>query len=723
MQRRTFLASLSAVAGAASVGVPASAEHDANKSELDLVSGDGSHHPGPPRFTRVGEGFVNPNGNEGETRNDLAPWNPDGDAEYSWSVVDAPADATTEPTDAPVAEFEPDAPGEYTLALDAPDGTHELTVRVFDRENANDARPRIDLDADVEGDRVMLSATTEIVEDADTSPDDLDVEFYVDDRDSLSLDEGPAVPADLDEPVRVHAVAVGERHSVADAIDIVPGDDGVSIEYPYEPPEYAKNGVIYEIFTRRFPDEDDRSFDNIASHLDHVEELGADVLWMTPFVSTDRGYGTPESQGGPHGYHTTDYFEVDPDLGTMEDLEALVDAAHERDIRVVFDLVINHTADTHPFFQTANRTGREGHEKYKDWYRWDDFETRDADTYFGWSAIPNLNHENPEVRQFLLDVVDFWVEKVDGFRCDVAWGVPMSFWKEIYDRIKSHDSEFYLLDESWPYDVDQGEGQFDVHYDDALMEALEAAPNDAEGILDAVEERRYRGAHPDSVFMQWAENHDTDRYKARTSRSASMAAGAATCTLPGVPTIYAGQETGLDGYRDWMNWGDFDEELFAHYKNLVELRQNHAALQTDAELERIEYGANADDIVAYARHDPESGERVVVALNFGTSARNVRLGDYVETTDLITGEDADVESGDGHTDVTVDHAVVLSAAESADESADQSLAAPPEPSGGDSIPGFGVAAGAAGAAGAGGAAARLADRGSESGDDSDDDAA
>jgi len=220
--------------------------------------------------------------------------------------------------------------------------------------------------------------------------------------------------------------------------------------------------------------------------------------------------------------------------------------------------------------------------------------------------------------------------------------------------------------------------------------------------------------------MQWVENHDTGRYKERTSRSTQMAAGAATFTLPGVPVIYAGQETGMDEARTPMNWGNFDEELFAHYKNLVDLRKNNAALQTDAELERIEYGANADDVVAYARHDPESGERVVVALNFGTSARNVRLSGTIGETNLITGDGADVASGDGHVDVTVDHAVVLQA----DELADEPLDAPPEPSeGGDSIPGFGVAAGAAGAAGAGGAAARLADRGSESGDDSDDEAA
>jgi len=704
VQRRTFLATLSTVVGAASVSAPASAEHKSDKSTLDLVSGDGSHHPGPPRFTHVGEGFVNPNGNDGETRNDLAPWNPDADGEYSWSVTNAPDGSTATPTDAPVAELEPDVPGEYALELDAPDGTHELTVRAFPDERESDPRPRIDLDASVEGDQVVLSATTEIVEEADASADNLDVEFYVDDRDAVALGDGETLPTDLEEAVRVHAVAVGDRHSVADAVDVLPDGDGVRIEHPYEPPEWAEDAVIYEIFTRRFPDEDDRSFETIGERLDHVEELGADVLWMTPFVATDRGYGTPAAQGGPHGYHTTDYFAVDHDLGRMEDFEAMVDAAHDRGIKVVFDLVINHTADSHPFYRAATDSDHQDHEKYKDWYRWESFSLRNPDVYHGWSSIPNLNHENPEVREFLLDVIDFWVEEVDGFRCDVAWGVPMSFWKEIYDRVKAHDSEFFLLDETWPYDMDMGEGQFDVHYDTQLMDALEAAPDNAEGVLDAVHERRRRGAHPDSVFMQWAENHDTDRYKARTSRSAQKAAGAATFTLPGVPVVYAGQETGMDETRAWMNWGDIDEELFEHYKNLVDLRDSHPALQTAADLERIEYGSDSRAALAFARYDPESDRRAVVLLNFGQETETIRVGDYVEETDLLTDEAATTESGDGYVDVAVDSVTVLEAGDPADASfeAPDEIEVDEEDA---SIPGFGVAAGAAGATGG---AARLA---------------
>ena len=130
-------------------------------------SGDGSHHPGPPRFVTVDQGIVDPNGDEMESRDDLAPWNPDGDGTYAWRVLEALDGSTAAPTDAPVAEFEPDVPGEYTLALEAPDGTHGLTVRAFPAADADAPRPRVELDATVADGWVRLSTTASVVGDGD----------------------------------------------------------------------------------------------------------------------------------------------------------------------------------------------------------------------------------------------------------------------------------------------------------------------------------------------------------------------------------------------------------------------------------------------------------------------------------------------------------------------------------------------------------------------------
>ncbi|WP_226479541.1 alpha-amylase family glycosyl hydrolase [Natrinema amylolyticum] len=670
-----------------------------------LESGDGSHHPGPPRFVTVGEGIVDPNGNEMETRDDLAPWNPEGDATYVWRVLESPDGSSAAPTDGPVAEFEPDVPGTYALALEAPDGTHELTVRAFPEADEDAPRPQVELDATVADGRVRLSATASVVGDGEPT-----VEYYVDDRNADVLAPDGTIPVDaIDERVRVYAVAVDERHSVPDAIELVPTDDAtdeppVRVEHPFEPPEWAVDAVVYEVFTRRFPDRDEPTFETIADRLDHLERLGIDVLWLSPFLEAESGFETPAERGGPHGYNTRDYFEVDPELGTMADFEALVDACHERGIRVVFDLVINHTADTHPFYEAAVDETHPDHERYRDWYRWEDFDERDADTYFGWDDIPNLNYANPEVRDYLLEVVDFWAERVDGFRADVAWGVPLSFWTEVSDRVSGADGDLFLLDETLPSDVEMGGGRFHTHHDDVLHDALErlgesfgdgsadelavgnaadetaaVAEGDAvadaftdsaaglnatsaDAILEAIEDRQRRGAHPDSEWLLYVENHDTDRYLTEYGRDAQLAAGAATVTLPGSPMLYYGQETGVTGRRDPMNWGSFDTNLFERYRRLIALRKSHPALQSDADLERIPYAADTDAAVAFAREAPASGRRLVVALHFGDGTATVRIDEPVEGTDLPTGEA--VADGDGAADswareLAVDTAVVL----------------------------------------------------------------
>ncbi|MDF9746908.1 alpha-amylase family glycosyl hydrolase [Natrinema salsiterrestre] len=644
--------------------------------KTSFESGDGSSHPGPPRFVTVGEGIVDPNGNEMETRDSLAPWNPDSDTTYDWRVLESPPGSTAVPTDGPVAEFEPDVPGEYTLGLEAPDGTHELTVRAFPEADDDAPRPQVELDATVEDGRVSLSATASVV-----GTGDPDIEFYVDDRHGDVLEADGTIPVSAtDEPTRVYAVAVDERHSVPDAVELVPASEGtdtqsVAIEYPFEPPEWAVDAIVYEIFTRRFPDQDDPTFETIADRLDHLEDLGIDVLWLTPFLAAESGFGTPMEAGGPHGYNTTDYFRVDPDLGTMADFEALVDACHERGIRVVFDLVINHTAETHPFYEAAVDESHPDHERYRDWYRWVDFDERDADTYFGWDGIPNLNYANPAVREYLLGVVDFWAGRVDGFRADVAWGVPLSFWTEVSDRLTGRDSDFFLLDETLPSDTEMGGGRFHMHHDDVLHDTLEqlgesvagdgtdesdetgrkdeedavadeftdsAAGLDtttADAILEAIEDRQRRGAHPDSEWLLYVENHDTDRYLAEYGRDAQLAAGAATLTLPGSPMLYYGQETGVTGRRDPMNWGAFDEDLLEHYERLIDLRKSHPALQAGADLERIPYEADTAAAVAFARTDSETDRRVVVVLHFGTGTATVELEESVGETDLLIGTD------------------------------------------------------------------------------------
>jgi len=643
------------------------------------------YHPGPPRFTSVGESV------------ELAPRHPDPEATYRWSITDAPAASDAELGDDPVEHLAPDAPGTYTVELETERATHELTVRAFPDErrdvrvscprfafpeelDAVDAvsvvstfnewvpgrdhavreegayvfetrlppgeydarflpdhefaegvtvpfevegpgRPRVHLTGTVDGDAATVEARASANPESELDDGEVDVEFYVDDRDEAALEvEGRRAELDLSgESVRVHAVAVGERYSVADTVTL--GADGVT--RPNDPPEWVDDAVIYEIFVRQFAGERvDTTFSEIERRLPYLEELGVDCLWLTPVLESPTR----------HGYHTTDYFDTADDLGSRAEFESLVAACHDRGMKLVFDLVINHSSEDHPYFQMAAA----GTPDYRDWYVWADGA---AETYFNWERIPNFDYDTLAVRRFLLDVVEEWASVVDGFRCDVAWGVPHGFWKEVRERVKAEDESFLLLDETVPRDPQYHEAEFDMHYDTDFYETLldvGEGEKSASAVLDGLEAAQRAGFPESARHMRYVENHDEDRYRDRCGRGALKAAAAATLTAPGVPMVYYGQERGMTDYRGPMAWRDGDDALTDFHRSLIELRNEHRVLRR-GDLARVEWEAvdGSDDVVAFARETDE--ERVAVVLNFGATPADVR----VEATlgpDLLSGE-------------------------------------------------------------------------------------
>ncbi|WP_435125777.1 alpha-amylase family glycosyl hydrolase [Halobaculum sp. D14] len=669
-------------------------------------------HPGPPRFTSVGEPV------------ELAPRAPDPDADYTWTVADAPDGAAASVPDDPVVEFAPAEPGTYRLRLDGPTRTFSQTVRVFPDERRparfelhvddlpvpaseleslclvshfnerlvgadrpvregdtwafetelppghypygfcidddlhdqvrddltvpGPGRPRVRLDATVDGDHVVVTAEPSAAVDSDRGDDDVDVEFFVDDRDSLPADAATVDGRTLRVPVeeapdrlRVHGVAVGERHSVADTVDVRLGDEATgsesSVVRPNDPPEWAASPTVYEIFVRSFAGETpDTTFAELERRVPYLESLGVDCVWLTPVLESPT----------THGYHVTNYFETASDLGSRAGFESFVDACHDAGIRVVFDLVINHTSRDHPFFQFFAA----GVDDYDDHYLPRDNDVG-AQYYFDWTHIPNLNFGSLAVRDWLLDVVDEWSGVVDGFRCDVAWGVPHGFWKEVHDRTPA---DFLLLDETIPRDPAYHESEFHMHYDTTLYGALRdvgAGDEPADAVLDAVEDARAVGFPDGAVHLRYVENHDEDRYLDECGAAPLRAAAATPFVLPGAPMIYYGQERGMTEYRGPMAWHDGDTDLTEFHRDLGALRDDHDVLR-DGDVERIDYDA-PDSAVAFARDDGD--DRVVVALNFAADAASVTLPEPVDGTDLLSGDDV----ATGERSVAVSDAVVL----------------------------------------------------------------
>ncbi len=200
-------------------------------------------------------------------------------------------------------------------------------------------------------------------------------------------------------------------------------------------PLWFKRAVFYELLVRAFQDSDNDGvgdFPGLISRLDYLQWLGVDCVWLLPFIKS------PLRDGG---YDVSDYYDVLPEYGTVDDVRRLLDEAHRRGMRVIMDLVVNHTSDQHPWFQSARSSPNS---PYRDWYVWSDTTQRYEDTRiifcdtetsnwtwddqagaFYWhrffSHQPDLNYDNPEVRKAMLEVVRFWLDLgMDGFRLDAV---------------------------------------------------------------------------------------------------------------------------------------------------------------------------------------------------------------------------------------------------------------------------------------------------------------
>jgi len=691
------------------------------------------HHPGPPRFLATGERTElaprdpNPDatyawrvadappGSEATVGDEsVTEFTPDVPGRYLLGL-DAPDGDHLLTVRAFPASYEGvDVSGGSGTAIrdrDADDGPIDYAAR---ERHEGVGRPRVELDASVAyeegadsesesaGAAVFTAVATPNPESA-LDADDLSVTFVVDDRDvatavetgrtnprdalRVSDDDGELrVPLDaVPERLRVHAVAVAHdpdgdpRVSVADAAAVVrgqsaandaggeaaltPGAPDFETVRLNDPPAWTRDASVYEIFVRTFADADEgAAFDAIAERIPRIAELGVDTLWLTPVLGHD---------GKPHGYNIVEFFDTADDLGDRADFEALVETAHDHGMRVLFDFVANHTARDHEWFRDAYRNPDS---PYRDRYEWQ--ESGEPGTYFDWELIANLNHANLDVRRFLLDVVDEWAPLVDGFRCDMAWAVPDSFWRELRDRVKDIDREFLLMDETIPYIPGFHEGMFDVHFDATLYFQLRQVGRGAEpaaSVLDAIDQRAEIGFPDHAEFLQYIENHDETRYRVECGDAAAAAAGAAIMTLPGVPMVYAGQEIGQRGRRDAIAWDHAREDVRDRYEDLLATRRDHPALGPAGDVSRVDYhvasgdlserpivasgDVHPDDVVAFRRRDGD--EALVVVLNFAPAEASVAVEADHGERDLVSGERCVVEDADGTERIRVDEVAVV----------------------------------------------------------------
>lgn len=355
-----------------------------------------------------------------------------------------------------------------------------------------------------------------------------------------------------------------------------------------------RSAVVYQIYPRSFADTDGDGVGDlpgVTARLDHLAWLGVDALWLSPFF---------RSPMADFGYDVSDYCDVDPRFGTLDDFDALVAAAHERAIRVIVDWVPNHTSDQHPWF-VESRSSRDSAKR--DWYVWRDpapdggppnnwVETWGGGPAWTWDEAtgqyylrlflpqqPDLNWENPEVRAAMHDVVRFWLDRgVDGFRIDVVHAlgkdpalpdddpelIPIPH-SALHHDARTHEilRELRTLVDGYPGDrMMVGEvflldtALVAEHYgiDDELHLAFNFPPLFCPWDRDAWRaqiERTEAALEPIGAWPTWVlSNHDNPRHRTRYgSEARARAAAVLLLCLRGTPFLYAGEELGLEDAR------------------------------------------------------------------------------------------------------------------------------------------------------------------------------
>ena len=383
--------------------------------------------------------------------------------------------------------------------------------------------------------------------------------------------------------------------------------DDLSSQPARSAPAWLRDGVIYELFPRNFSPEG--NFNGVTARLDELKDLGIDIIWLMPIHPLGQKL-RKGAIGSP--YAVRDYYAINPDYGTEADLKRLVAAAHQRGLKVIIDIVANHTAwDSvmmqHPQFYKQDAAGKI------------------IPPVPAWTDVAGLNYEHPQLRQYMIAMLKHWIDPatfdLDGFRCDVASMVPTSFWEEARAELSKLKPDIIMLAEASKPDLLLK--AFEIDYAWPLHGALNnvllnGAP--ASELKRSWDESI--GQFPrDALHMRISDNHDEARAVARFGIRGALAASAFMFCLDGVPLLYNGMEVG-----DATESGDpalFEKmPVFWHpkdrpplrdiYRDLIKFRKAHAAFRNS----RVIWLRNSDEanLVTFMRLD--NGEEFVVMVNF-----------------------------------------------------------------------------------------------------------
>jgi len=398
-------------------------------------------------------------------------------------------------------------------------------------------------------------------------------------------------------------------------------------------PSWVRHAIWWHVyplgFTGAFPAAEppapqEHRLRRVTAWLDHVVTLGASGIALGPVFASRT-----------HGYDTTDHYRIDPRLGTGDDFDELAEQAHAKGLRVLLDGVFNHVGTDFPHYRRA----LDGDADARRWFRGHNGGSDRFATFEGHGDLIALNHDEPEVVDYVVDVMGHWLDRgADGWRLDAAYAVPGRFWAKVLPRVRERHPDAWFVGEviHGDYAAMVTESGFDAVTQYELWKATWSALND--GNFHELDHALGRHAEFLETFVPqtFVGNHDVTRIASRLADPRHVAqALVLLMTTGGVPTIYAGDEFGLHGVKEERAGGDdavrpefgappmpVDEagaQLFALHQFLIGLRRRHAWLHT------ARTTALHLDNRCYVYETRCGDESLVVALSVSDTPVSVRL--------------------------------------------------------------------------------------------------
>lgn len=402
-----------------------------------------------------------------------------------------------------------------------------------------------------------------------------------------------------------------------------PSDTSLCFAFPFinsidifQAPSWVKNTVWYQIFPERFGNGNQSNdpegslewgsvdptptnffggdLEGVIKQINYLKELGINGIYFTPIFKAHSN----------HKYDTIDYLEIDPQFGDKDTFKRMIKVCHENGIRVMLDAVFNHSGFYFPQFQDVLKKGKDS--RYKEWFYIREFPLitepqPNYDTFAFTPFMPKFNTENPEVKDYLLEVGRYWVREfnIDGWRLDVANEVDHVFWREFRREVKKIKPDLYILGEIWHDSMpwlrgDQFDAVMNYPFSTNILNLFAKKTITAKEFVENMTNVLHMYPKTvNEVAFNLVGSHDTPRILTECHddiRKVKLIYSI-ILTFIGTPCIYYGDEIGITGEQDpgcrkCMEWDESKQnrDLLTHIQKLIQLRQKYPLLANEGEL-------------------------------------------------------------------------------------------------------------------------------------------